>query len=304
MAEDRDEAAPSLEPPSLFGRRKKKAARSAPAAGPTPTPTPAPPLAPPLAEPLTPAEPVHAESPAEFPTPGEIVAPGEATAPAATADSVVLADAVGSAVTEAFVEPEPEPVVAREPVLEPDERPTTMLGDMGAPPPAPVVGPSEVQAAVTTGAPPSREPAPPRDPWLRGRPAAVLTGLLVGALIVAATAGSLRLCTSIKGTSSCGGPGLFLLVAILIAAGLVGAALLRAAAVPQPGSTSFLAVGLLSVVTLLFLVGSIFSWWMVIVIPLVSVVTFLLSHWVTTTYIEPENEASERQRQADLHDVR
>jgi hypothetical protein len=302
MAEDRDEAAPSLEPPSLFGRRKKKAARSAPASEPMPTPTPAPPLAPPLAESLPPAEPVHAESPAEFPTSGEIVAPGEATAPAASADSVVLADAVGSAVTEAIVEPEPEPVVAREPVLE--QRPTTVLDEVGAPPPAPVVGSSEVQAAVTTGAPPSREPAPPRDPWLRGRPAAVLTGLLVGALIVAATAGSLRLCTSVKGTSSCGGPGLFLLVAILIAAGLVGAALLRAAAVPQPGSTSFLAVGLLSVVTLLFLVGSIFSWWMVIVIPLVSVVTFLLSHWVTTTYIEPENEASERQRQADLHDIR
>ena len=56
---------------------------------------------------------------------------------------------------------------------------------------------------------------------------------------------------------------------------------------PEPGSTSFLAVGLLSAVVLLFLVGSIFEWWMIIVIPLVSVATFLLSHWVATTYIDP-----------------
>ena len=32
---------------------------------------------------------------------------------------------------------------------------------------------------------------------------------------------------------------------------------------------------------------------MVIVIPLVSIATFLLSHWVTTTYIDPANDASD-----------
>jgi hypothetical protein len=90
----------------------------------------------------------------------------------------------------------------------------------------------------------------------------------------------------VKGTSSCGGPGFFLLVAILIVAVLLGAALAARRPVPEPTSTSFLAVGLLSVVALLFLVGSIFEWWMVIVIPLASVATFLLSYWVTTTYIE------------------
>jgi hypothetical protein len=210
---------------------------------------------------------------------------------------------------------EPEPLV--------DDSPTTILDDVApAEPmtpaattqtPAPAPAPTPVkQAAGATAAPPTaepKEPAPPREPWLRGRPAAVLTGLVVGALIVAATAGSLRLCTLVKGTSSCGGPGLFLLVAILVVAVLVGAAMLRAAAVPQAMSTSFLAVGLLSVVTLLFLVGSIFQWWMIIVIPIVSVGAFLLSHWVTTTYIEPEDagpdaQTSAAQRQLDLHDIR
>ncbi len=127
----------------------------------------------------------------------------------------------------------------------------------------------------------------------------------MGALIVAATAGSLRLCTEVKGTSSCGGPGFFLLVAILIAAVLVGAGLLRAAHVPEAGSTSFLAVGLLSVVALLFLVGQLFAWWMIIVIPIVSVCTFLLSYWVTTTFIDPANDGSDPERpQSDAHDVR
>jgi hypothetical protein len=182
----------------------------------------------------------------------------------------------------------------------PDDSPTTIFDDVSEPTPDPA--PEPLAGPVAAGAPPERRA--PREPWLEGRPAAALTGLLVGALIVAATAGSLRLCTAVQGTSSCGGPGLFLLVAILLAAVLVGAALLKAAAVPQPGSTSFLAVGLLSVVALLFLVGSIFEWWMVIVVPLVSVATFLLSHWVTTTYIEPEDDPSDSPRQAEKHDVR
>jgi hypothetical protein len=156
-----------------------------------------------------------------------------------------------------------------------DDSPTTIFDDTSEPTP-------DVPA----------QPRPPREPWLGGTPAAALTGLFIGALIVAATAGSLHLCTAVKGTSSCGGPGFFLLVAILVVAVLIGAAMLRGARVPEPGSTSFLAVGLLSVVALLFLVDSIFQWWMIIVIPLASVATFLLSYWVTTTFIDPANDGS------------
>ena len=93
-------------------------------------------------------------------------------------------------------------------------------------------------------------------------------------------------------------------MAILVVAVLVGTAILRLANVPEPGSTSFLAVGLLSVAALLFLVGSIFEWWMVIAIPLVSVATFLLSHWVTSTYVDPANDASDADRVPEPHDVR
>jgi len=124
-------------------------------------------------------------------------------------------------------------------------------------------------------------------PLLTGRAAAALAGLLVGALIVGLTTASFELCSWIQGTNSCGGPGIFLLLAILVLAVVLGSVLLRLSQVPEPGSTSFLAVGLTSVVALLLLVDALFEWWMVIVIPLVSVATFLLSHWVTATFVEP-----------------
>ena len=222
MADERD--TPSLEPPSLFGRTKKK----------KPVPPPEPPQ-PPVAR-------------APEPQPGAQPGDGDDTAslPETTAQ---------------------------------DDSPTTIFDDTSEPTPDPVLDP-------VLRAP---EPAAkaPREPWLDGLPAALLTGLLVGGLIVGATAGSLRICTKVNGTSSCGDQGFFLLVAILAVAVLLGTVVLRLAHVPEPGSISFLAVGLLSVVTLLFLVDSIFEWWMVIAIPLVSVATFWLSHWVATTYIDP-----------------
>ena len=117
--------------------------------------------------------------------------------------------------------------------------------------------------------------------------ASVVTGLLVGVLTVGATWGSLRLCEVLQGTPSCGDPGFILLVAILVAMVVVGALLLRAWGVPDPGSTSFLAVGLLAVVALLLLVDVLFEWWVIIAIPVVAMLTFTLSHWITTSVIEP-----------------
>jgi hypothetical protein len=242
MSEDRDRDAPSLEAPSLFGRKRRKAS-AAPA------------------EPAEPVEPVEAAEPVGPVEPPEPVVPAE-------------------------------PIEPEEPV---DDGPDTIFDDTSEP--TPDAAPTQVPAAP-------KEPRPPRGPWLTGRPAVIVTALVVGLLIVAATAGSMRICTEIKGTSSCGGQGLLLLVAILVVSVLLGAAMLRAARVPEPGSTTFLAVGLLSVVTLLFLVGSIFEWWMAIVIPLVSVATFLLSHWVTVTFIDPANDGSDPAMTPEQRDLR
>src|SRR3954451_21716833 len=191
MADERD--TPSLEPPSLFRRKKRK-----------PVPSPGPPQPPAARAPQPELQP----EPQPAPQPGE-VDDASPSLPATTAT---------------------------------DDSPTTIFDDTSEPTPDPVPDPV-----------PDRTPEPaaraPREPWLSGLPAALLTGLLVGALIVGATAGSLRICTKVKGTSSCGDQGFFLLVAILAVAVLLGTVVLRLAHVPEPGSISFLAVGLLSVVT-------------------------------------------------------
>jgi hypothetical protein len=161
-----------------------------------------------------------------------------------------------------------------------DEAPTETLEEQ-----APLQTPVPDPAAATM---PPRPARPPRaGPVLPGRAAAAVAGLLVGALIVGLTAASFELCSWLQGTNSCGGPGIFLLLAILVLAVVLGTVVLRLFEVPEPGSTSFLAVGLTSVVALLFLVDALFEWWMLIVIPLVSVATFVLSHWVTATFVEP-----------------
>ncbi len=270
MAEDRDDqdgstTGPSLEPPSLFKRKKKQPKAPAPGA--------------------RAAEPVAAS---RWSSPSRRCTPSRRRRPCRRRRRRAAKPAAAT--------PPPAPTPPpRSPAAAPAPAPVARRGARrrahGSPldPEEPLDTPRE---------------RPAREPWLVGRPAAVVTGLLVGALIVALTAGSQRVCSSVKGTSSCGGPGFFLLVAILIVAVLVGATLLRGARVPQPGSTSFLAVGLLSVVALLFLVDQLFEWWMVIAIPLVSVATYVLSHWVTTAFIEPGDDASDPALEPERHDVR
>jgi hypothetical protein len=108
--------------------------------------------------------------------------------------------------------------------------------------------------------------------------------------VVVLTAGGQRGCEAVQGTSSCGGAGYPLILAILVVAVLVGGTLLRWSGVPDPGSTSFLAVGLLAVIALLFLVEQLDSIWMVGVIPVIAMATYAASHWVTTAVIEPARE--------------
>lgn len=181
-------------------------------------------------------------------------------------------------------EPEPEPPAPEPPSAQPlfeEETPvsatvstTRTTDELGDEP-------------VAAGARRRKERRRVSRPSIGGMPAAIITGAVVGGITVGLTWAALRGCEAIKGTSSCGGPGLLLLVAILIAMILVGSLLLRGFGVPDPGSTSFLAVGLLAVLALLFLVDALFNWWMVIVIPVLAILTFALSHWVTVAFIEP-----------------
>lgn len=185
-------------------------------------------------------------------------------------------------------EPEPEPVVEPEPVppLAPELDPITP-----EPQPTPVV-PETVAMKVATGPEPQAEPEAPREkrdfalPAIPAVRAAVAVGAVIGLLAVLLTFASLKLCELVRGTDSCGGPGLLLLVATLVILTYVGGWLLRGFGIDDPGSTSFLAVGLLAVLAMLFFLDVIYNWWMVIVIPLVAMGTYALSWWVTTRFVD------------------
>jgi hypothetical protein len=204
--------------------------------------------------------------------------------------------------------PEPDPVDAETTqVIDVDEQATVVEVVEPAHEPAPVppadtppplfadeVDPvddaaDEQEPVAAAPVKPPKEPKQaraPREP-LPGRVAAAVTGVLVGLVLVGGTYGALQGCEAVQGTASCGRAGFPLLAVIFVLAIAAGSVLLGRFGVPDPTSTSFLATGMTAVVALLFLIDVIDHWSMVIVIPVVSVLTHLLSHWVTTTFIEP-----------------
>ena len=244
------------------------------------------------------------------------------------ADETTADDTDDTTATVPVVEPEPLPDVEPTPEPEPDPVPEPTPAPAPPPPPAsrepvrrptpaaqPAAQPTETtRTAETAGAPlfvdevaadeppavehdarPNQPAARSRSPFssllgLHGRSAAAATGAVVGVLVVALTWLSLRLCEVLQGTPSCGNPGFFLLLAIMVAMVVLGGAMLRAAGAPDPTSTAFLAVGLLCVVALLFLIDALMSPWMAVVIPLVSIGAFVLSHWVTTAVVDPARD--------------
>jgi len=277
--EDRRNDGPSLELPSLgFGRRKRRKQAED--------------TAPDQPE-AVPSEPVEAGTTQPLAAQRE---PAVEPAPEPASPAPVTREDVPTAATPPPVLPDAEPVAEETRPLFVDQAPASPL----APPPrVPANAPEPETEAEEPPAPRRRKRREPREPRERrqlalpavgGMTAAVVTGVLVGVITVGLTWASLNLCEVVKGTSSCGGPGFLLLVAIMVAMVLLGAVLLRAFGVPDPGSTSFLAVGLLAVVALLFLVDVLFNWWMIIVVPACAVATFALSHWVTTAFIEPAKD--------------
>jgi len=161
--------------------------------------------------------------------------------------------------------------------------------------PAPVVPPTPAQ--------PEEEPDQVRElklPRVPGRAAAIITGLLVGAVGAVLTWGSLQACESVRGTESCGGEGFFVLLFILLLMILAGGLLLAAWDVADPKSTSALAVGIICVVSLLLLMEDLFDAWMFVVVPAVSALAYATAHWVTTALVDE----SDLEPQPPPHDIR
>jgi hypothetical protein len=120
--------------------------------------------------------------------------------------------------------------------------------------------------------------------------AALLTGLVVGLVGVVLTYASLRGCELVRGTQTCGGPGLLVLVAILGLMVLLGSVVLGLLDLPQSRSTSFPAVVVLAVVLLLTPTGRLFSPWTLPAVPAVGAAAYVLALWVTTAFVEPRPE--------------
>jgi hypothetical protein len=130
---------------------------------------------------------------------------------------------------------------------------------------------------------PRRERTPRELPVINPRLAVAISGGAVGLVGVALTTVAGRGCEVIRGVGSCGGIGLLALLVILVLEILLGAVLLQAWRLTDPTSTSVLGVGRAAVFVMLFLPESLESEWMFLVIPVLSVVTFLVSWLVTET---------------------
>jgi hypothetical protein len=143
--------------------------------------------------------------------------------------------------------------------------------------PAPVPGPT----------PARRRKKVRRRPSLPPLAAAALTGAVVGLLLVGLMWAGLESCDFLIGTSSCGGGGVAMWLAILVLVVIVGRFLLRWFGLDEAGSTSFLGVGLTAVLILLLLSPFLEDPWMALVMPVVSAAAYALSHWVTTAFVEP-----------------
>jgi hypothetical protein len=130
--------------------------------------------------------------------------------------------------------------------------------------------------------------APPLPP-LAG---AAASGVLVGVASVVLVALGMQACEALRDSPSCGGPGLVMLVVVVVALVALGRALLAFVRVPDPLLVSFLGVVLSLVVVLAGFVEQTFSVWMWLVMPALAAATFALCHVVLVAAAhDPDDEA-------------
>lgn len=128
-------------------------------------------------------------------------------------------------------------------------------------------------------------------PLLDRYPAAALTGGVVGITAVALIWLFLRGCEAVRGTASCGGgPGFILLLVTFAACVLLGTALLRTFAVKEPGTTSFLAAGVVAAISLTFLVDLLNDWPIAIIVPIIAVASYIGSVKLTDLIEETSSD--------------
>ncbi|HEX2177620.1 MAG TPA: hypothetical protein VHG70_17075 [Nocardioidaceae bacterium] len=125
-----------------------------------------------------------------------------------------------------------------------------------------------------------------RDPRMPYPVAAAAVGVLVAVMARGLIFGGEQACDTIRGTSSCGSAGGFMLLVIAALMIYVGMLLLRFLTVPEPGVTSMLGVALLAIAVLTVLLEHIFSPWMWIVLPALAAVVYAFAAWAAAKLAE------------------
>lgn len=116
-----------------------------------------------------------------------------------------------------------------------------------------------------------------------------MAGLMTGVVLLCFMWLGFRGCEALRGTESCGpGPGLMALVVVFALTVVVGGLLLAMLKVPDPGMTSFLAVGLASLIATLLLSSLFDSAAILVVLPLLCAATFALSTWIATVQLDQD----------------
>jgi hypothetical protein len=121
-----------------------------------------------------------------------------------------------------------------------------------------------------------RYDAPPLPPLL----ILAVVGVLCGFATIALVWLSERGCERVRDTSNCGALGLPLLVLIVVVTIVLGGLALSRLAMPNPRLVAFLGVAFMLVVVLAFLSGNLSSPWTLVVVPVLTAITFLLAHLV------------------------
>jgi len=182
------------------------------------------------------------------------------------------------------------------------------VADDEATPPREVETPATavVQPRAVPEPGPGPGPGPGRLPTAQvsGLPAAALTGVAVGGLAVLLAWLAGVGCEAVRGTSACGGgPGLLILLVVLAVLTWAGSLLLRVLGVPHAGSTSLLAVGVLAVLVLVFLLGSLDEGWALVAVPVASAISYAASWWVTAA-VSDDDPAAGTSARSSSYDVR
>ncbi|MEN8675677.1 hypothetical protein [Nocardioides sp.] len=119
---------------------------------------------------------------------------------------------------------------------------------------------------------------------------AAAVGLVTGAALLGLVSLGFRGCEALNGNTSCGkGPGMVALVLVFAVAVVIGRFLLAWAKLPEPGLTSFLGVGVASLVAILVLGGLFDSAAIIVVLPLLCAATFAGAWWVATIQLPQDD---------------